>query len=123
VIAMVFDAAALLVLLRGERGHERIAKALEGQVCMTSVSLTAVLMALPEANPRGILEDVAGLGIEVVAVDSNLALMAAKFHAPTASSEVMFALALAKQRGLEVLSGSQDVATLTNSSVKVHSLR
>jgi PIN domain nuclease of toxin-antitoxin system len=47
---MVLDSSALLILLRGEAGHERVAKSLEVNACMTSVSLTVVLAALPHTT-------------------------------------------------------------------------
>jgi PIN domain nuclease of toxin-antitoxin system len=123
VIDMVLDSSALLILLRGEAGHERVAKSLEVSTCMTSVSLTVVLAALPNANARGVLEDVGRLGIEVISVDSITAIEAARFHAPSKSFELMFALALAKVRGLELLTGILRTELTPNSSVKIHSLR
>jgi PIN domain nuclease of toxin-antitoxin system len=120
---MVLDSSALLILLRGEAGHERVAKSLEVSVCMTSVSLTVVLAALPNANARGVLEDVGRLGIEVVALDTITAIEAARFHTPSKSFELVFALALAKLRGLELLTGIPRTELSPNSSVKIHSLR
>jgi PIN domain nuclease of toxin-antitoxin system len=120
---MVLDSSALLILLRGEVGHERVAKSLEVNASMTSVSLTVVLAALPNANARGVLEDVGRLSIEVISVDSITALEAARFHAPSKSFELMFALALAKMRGLELLTGIPRTELLPNSSVKIHSMR
>jgi PIN domain nuclease of toxin-antitoxin system len=120
---MVLDSSALLILLRGEPGHERVAKSLEVNACMTSVSLTVVLAALPNANARVLLEDIGRLGIEVVAVDSITALEAARFHMPSKSFELVFALALAKMRSLELLTGVPRTELSPNSSVKIHSLR
>ena len=120
---MVLDSSALLILLRGEVGHERVAKSLEVNACMTSVSLTVVLAALPNANARGVLEDIGRLGIEVVALDTITALEAARFHTPSKSFELVFALALAKMRGLELLTGIPRTELSPNSSVKIHSLR
>jgi PIN domain nuclease of toxin-antitoxin system len=120
---MVLDSSALLILLRGEVGHERVAKSLEVNACMTSVSLTVVLAALPNANARGVLEDIGRLSIEVVALDTITALEAARFHASSKSFELVFALALAKMRGLELLTGIPRTELSPNSSVKIHSLR
>jgi PIN domain nuclease of toxin-antitoxin system len=120
---MVLDSSALLILLRGEAGHERVAKSLEANACMTSVSLTVVLAALPSANARGVLEDIGRLGVEVVALDTITALEAARFHSQIKSFELMFALALAKVRGLELLTGVPRTELSPNSSVKIHSLR
>jgi PIN domain nuclease of toxin-antitoxin system len=120
---MVLDSSALLILLRGEAGHERVAKSLEANAYMTSVSLTLVLAALSNANARGVLEDIGRLGIEVVALDTITAIEAARFHPSSKSFEVVFALALAKMRGLELLTGVPRTELSPNSSVKIHSLR
>jgi PIN domain nuclease of toxin-antitoxin system len=120
---MVLDSSALLILLRGEAGHERVAKSLEVNACMTSVSLTVVLATLPNANARVLLEDIGRLGIEVVALDTITALEAARFYPSSKSFELVFALALAKLRGLELLTGVPRTELSPNSSVKIHSLR
>jgi hypothetical protein len=63
------------------------------------------------------------LGVEVVALDTITALEAARFHSQIKSFELMFALALAKVRGLELLTGVPRTELSPNSSVKIHSLR
>jgi PIN domain nuclease of toxin-antitoxin system len=49
---MVLDAKTLLVLLRGEAGQDRVIRALvEGEVCISTVTLIGVLSELRRVAP------------------------------------------------------------------------
>ena len=120
---MVLDSRSLLILLRGEPGHERVAWALEEPCCITAVSLAALLAELPGILSRVVLDDLARLSVEVVAVDSSLAVDAAKVLSSGAKLEPALTLALARQRGLEVLVGERGISVPPDWSVKVTVVR
>jgi PIN domain nuclease of toxin-antitoxin system len=104
---MVLDSKALLILLRGEPNHERVARTLEQPCCITTISLAVLLAELPGVSSRALTDDLTRLGVEVVAVDSSLATDAAKLISASIPLEATFTLSLAHQRGLEILLGER----------------
>jgi PIN domain nuclease of toxin-antitoxin system len=121
---MVLDAKTLLVLLRGEAGQDRVIRALvEGEVCISTVTLIGVLSELRRVAPRAVLDDLHRIGLEIVPVDVNLAIEVAKLSAPHLPSDAVFALALAKSRGLELLASNIPEALAAAVQVKVQVLR
>jgi PIN domain nuclease of toxin-antitoxin system len=121
---MVLDAKTLLVFLRGEAGQDRVIRALvEGEVCISTVTLIGVLSELRRVAPRAVLDDLHRIGLEIVPVDVNLAMEVAKLGAPHLPSDAVFALALAKSRGLEVLASNIPEALAAAVQVKVQALR
>jgi PIN domain nuclease of toxin-antitoxin system len=116
---MVLDSKTLLVLFRAEANHERVVQALEETCCITAVSYAALLAELPGIAPRSVAEDLARLGVEIVAADSDLALDAAKLFKSSKHVEVSFAIALARQRGLEVLFTEHEIGVPPEWKVKI----
>lgn len=120
---MVLDSGALLILLRGEPGHERVTRTLEEPCCITAVSLAALLTALSGVSPRAVLDDLERINLKVVAVDASLAVDAAKALSSGAKLEPALALALARQRGLEVLLGERGIGIPSDWKLKVNVVR
>jgi PIN domain nuclease of toxin-antitoxin system len=104
---MVLDSKALLILLRGEPNHERVARALDQPCCITTISLAVLIAELSGVSPRALTDDLTRLGVEVVAVDSSLTTDAAKLIAASIPLEATFTLSLALQRGSEALLGER----------------
>jgi hypothetical protein len=69
------------------------------------------------------LDDLHRIGLEIVPEDVNLAMEVAKLGAPHLSSDAVFALALAKSRGLEVLASNIPEALAAAVQVKVQALQ
>lgn len=120
---MVLDSRALLALLRGEPGHERVARALEEPCCVSAVSLAALLAELTGVSARAVTDDLERISVEVVPLDSSLAVDAARALASGAKLESAFALALARQRGLEALLGERGTAIPAGWRLKVNAMR
>ena len=117
---MVLDSKSILALLCGRANHDRVVKALEEPCCITMIGLAALLAELPGVSPRTLTDDLSRLGIEAVAVDSSRTADAARRLALGASTEVAFAIGLARQRELEVLLVGPTVALPADWKVKVN---
>jgi PIN domain nuclease of toxin-antitoxin system len=104
---MVLDSEALLILFRGELNLERVAQALEQPCYITTISLGALLAVLSGVSTRALMDDLERLGVNIIPVDSTLALAAVNVLASGLKPEPAFALALAHQSGLEVLLGER----------------
>ena len=90
----VYDASALLALLNGEPGAERVLQFLgEGPSAVASVSYAEVLSKLVDRGLTEVSADEAWRSIEIAVhpVDAGLARQAARLHATTRS----FGLSLA----------------------------
>lgn len=120
---MVFDSSALLVFLQGESGNERVARALETQACITTLTLMVILRSLVGAQPRVVLADLERLGVEIVSLDETLALEAARLKANPEDLELVCALALAKIHGLELISKNVRTDLALEAGVKVNAVR
>jgi ribonuclease VapC len=107
---VVLDSITLLIFLRGEPGADRVARVLEQPCCTTPISLAAVLVALAGMPLRGIVEDLARLNLEIAPIDSSCAVDVARLMQSVANLETAFAVALARQRGLEVMLSERGVA-------------
>ena len=119
---MVLDSKTILVLLRGQSNHGRVVKALEEPCCITMIGLAELLAQLPSVTPRALMEDLSRLGVEVVVVDSSLIADAAKLLASGASTEVAFAISLARQWELEVLFAERTIELPADWKVKVNGI-
>ena len=104
---MVLDSKALSILLHGEPNHERVAQALEQPCSITTISFACLLAELSSVSPRALMADLERLGVNIVSVDSTLALETVRVLASGLKPEPAFALALAHQDGLEVLLGER----------------
>jgi PIN domain nuclease of toxin-antitoxin system len=120
---MVLDSKALLILLRGEPNHERVARVLEQPCCITTISLAVLLAELPGVSSRALTDDLTRLGVEFVAVDSSFTADAAKLIASGSSLEVTFTLSLAHQRGLEILLGERVINIPSDWKQKINTVR
>lgn len=120
---MVLDSKALLILLRGESNHERVARALEQPCCITTISLAVLLAELSGVLPRALTDDLTRLGVEVVALDSSLTADAAKLIAAGIPLEATFTLSLAHQRGLEILLGERVINIPSAWKQKINTVR
>ena len=105
----MFDAAALLIFLRGEQGADRVARALEQPGCVSAVSFAALIVALAGTPLRTIAEDLARLNLESALVDSGCAVDAARLVQSGVKLEAAFTVSLARARGLEVMLGERGV--------------
>jgi PIN domain nuclease of toxin-antitoxin system len=104
---MVLDSKALLILFRGEPNHERVAQALEQPCCITTVSLAVLMVALSGVSTRALIDDLERLGVNIIPIDSSLALASVNVLTSGLKTEPAFALALAHLSGLEVLLGER----------------
>ena len=119
---MVLDSKALLILLRGEPNHERVARVLEQPCCITTISLAVLFAELSGVSPRALTDDLTRLGVEVVAVDSSLTVDAAKLIAAGIPLEATFAFSLARQRGLEVLLTERGIGIPPDWKIKINAI-
>lgn len=105
----VLDASAVLALLAGEPGADRVASAIVGGAAIGAVNLAEVLTKLADIGmPRALAEDaLEGLGLEVVPFDAVAARAAAGLRTATRARGLSLgdraALALAASRNAPVL--------------------
>lgn len=105
---IVLDASAVLAVLLGERGAERIAPRFAGSL-MGMANLSEVLAKVAERSldPIDYLAELESFGIEMVAMTKHHAVDAAILRPLTAhlglSLGDRLCLALARERGLPVL--------------------
>lgn len=106
--AAVLDASAVLALMHGERGQEVVARVLPGAL-LGAVNLAEVITKLVE---RGMPAEraragVLALGVDVVAFDADLAVLAGELRAATRVAGLSLGdrccLALARRRDTPVL--------------------
>ena len=110
----VLDASALLALLKGEPGAERVAEALERGAYLSAVNLAEVLSKLAdwgedpaEAQARMAQVGLLGAAVEVLPFTEEDALEVARLRALTRAHGLSFGdracLALARRLGLPAL--------------------
>ncbi|MGC8876942.1 type II toxin-antitoxin system VapC family toxin [Thermus sp.] len=110
----VLDASALLALLKGEPGAERVAEALERGAYLSAVNLAEVLSKLAdwgedpaEAQARMAQVGLLGAAVEVLSFTGEDALEVARLRALTRAHGLSFGdracLALARRLGLPAL--------------------
>ena len=110
----VLDASALLALLKGEPGAERVAEALERGAYLSAVNLAEVLSKLAdwgedpaEAQARMAQVGLLGAAVEVLPFTGEDALEVARLRALTRAHGLSFGdracLALARRLGLPAL--------------------
>ncbi len=108
----VLDASALLALLQGEAGAERVAATIPG-ARISTVNLAEVAGKLADAGmPRGVVEEVlSGLGLQVVPLDRGAAIDVGLLRPVTRSRGLSLGdracLVLGLRSGLPVLTSDQ----------------
>jgi ribonuclease VapC len=113
-VTAVLDASALLALLKGEPGAERVAEALEQGAYLSAVNLAEVLSKLAdwgedpaEAQARMAQVGLLGAAVEVLPFTGEDALEVARLRALTRAYGLSFGdracLALARRLGLPAL--------------------
>ena len=119
----VLDASALLALLKGEPGAERVAEALERGAYLSAVNLAEVLSKLAdwgedpaEAQARMAQVGLLGAAVEVLPFTGEDALEVARLRALTRAYGLSFGdracLALARRLGLPALTVERSWAEL-----------
>ncbi|RTH03912.1 VapC toxin family PIN domain ribonuclease [Thermus scotoductus] len=119
----VLDASALLALLKGEPGAERVAEALERGAYLSAVNLAEVLSKLAdwgedpaEAQARMAQVGLLGAAVEVLPFTGEDALEVARLRALTRAYGLSFGdracLALARRLGLPALTAERAWAEL-----------
>ena len=119
----VLDASALLALLKGEPGAERVAEALEQGAYLSAVNLAEVLSRLAdwgedpaEAQARMAQVGLLGAAVEVLPFTGEDALEVARLRALTRAYGLSFGdracLALARRLGLPALTAERAWAEL-----------
>ena len=121
----VLDASALLALLNGEPGAERVATAVRAGSAMSAVNYSEVVAKLdeagmPAAEIRGALEP---LELDVVAFDRALAYRAGEMRSATRKLGLSLGdracLALAQYDGLPALTAERAWSKLAAAGVSV----
>jgi PIN domain nuclease of toxin-antitoxin system len=122
-VTAVLDASALLALLKGEPGAERVAEALERGAYLSAVNLAEVLSKLAdwgedpaEAQARMAQLGLLGAAVEVLPFTGEDALEVARLRALTRAYGLSFGdracLALARRLGLPALTAERAWAEL-----------
>jgi len=122
-VTTVLDASALLALLKGEPGAERVAEALEQGAYLSAVNLAEVLSKLAdwgedpaEAQARMAQVGLLGAAVEVLPFTGEDALEVARLRALTRAYGLSFGdracLALARRLGLPALTAERAWAEL-----------
>jgi len=122
-VTAVLDASALLALLKGEPGAERVAEALERGAYLSAVNLAEVLSKLAdwgedpaEAQARMAQVGLLGAAAEVLPFTGEDALEVARLRALTRAYGLSFGdracLALARRLGLPALTAERAWAEL-----------
>jgi ribonuclease VapC len=122
-VTAVLDASALLALLKGEPGAERVAEALERGAYLSAVNLAEVLSKLAdwgedpaEAQARMAQVGLLGAAVEVLPFTGKDALEVARLRALTRAYGLSFGdracLALARRLGLPALTAERAWAEL-----------
>jgi ribonuclease VapC len=122
-VTAVLDASALLALLKGEPGAERVAEALEQGAYLSVVNLAEVLSKLAdwgedpaEAQARMAQVGLLGAAVEVLPFTGEDALEVARLRALTRAYGLSFGdracLALARRLGLPALTAERAWAEL-----------
>jgi len=122
-VTVVLDASALLALLKGEPGAERVAEALEQGAYLSAVNLAEVLSKLAdwgedpaEAQARMAQVGLLGAAVEVLPFTGEDALEVARLRALTRAYGLSFGdracLALARRLGLPALTAERAWAEL-----------
>jgi ribonuclease VapC len=117
-VTAVLDASALLALLKGEPGAERVAEALEQGAYLSAVNLAEVLSKLAdwgedpaEAQARMAQVGLLGAAVEVLPFTGEDALEVARLRALTRAYGLSFGdracLALARRLGLPALTAER----------------
>jgi ribonuclease VapC len=122
-VTAVLDASALLALLKGEPGAERVAEALERGAYLSAVNLAEVLSKLAdwgedpaEAQARMAQVGLLGAAVEVLPFTGEDALEVARLRALTRAYGLSFGdracLALARRLGFPALTAERAWAEL-----------
>ena len=115
---VVLDASALLAIIRGETGGERVASVISG-ARISAVNLAEVVSYLTYADipPPDIMEMLTPLPMVVIDADSDLAWMAGRLRKSTSlaglSLGVRFCLALAIREGAAAWTADRQWRTIS----------
>ncbi|HEU4741928.1 MAG TPA: type II toxin-antitoxin system VapC family toxin [Meiothermus sp.] len=126
---MVIDASALLAFWQREAGAEVVAKALEEEAFLSTVTYTEVVGKLVGAGePANQVEaKIGALALQILAFDEEQAQIAAFFYARRKPYNLSFgdcaALALGEHLDMPVLTAEQHWAKLPNLRVKIKLIR
>lgn len=121
---MVLDASALLALLFGEPGANRVSEALPLS-CISALNFSEVVARFIRdgVDSVRVRQQLGHLPIEVVPFDREAALLAAELVPVTAHLGLSMAdracLALARQRGLTALTGDRAWGTVPGVDVEL----
>jgi len=126
----VFDSWALIAFLEDEPAADKVqeliaeAQDLEDGLLITAINLGEVWYSLARVRSEGdadrAIKEILGLGFQIVEIGWELANHAAKLKARHKLAYAdCFAVALAQQRKLEVVTGDPEFKQLQN-QVKVH---
>lgn len=124
---IVLDASALIALLRGEKGADRVAVKLEGS-CLSSINLAETLTKSTEwsRDPVEILSEIKRLPISIIPVTEEHALTAALLRPLTRTAGLSLGdricLALALSLGCPALSAETAWVGLPH-NVKIELIR
>lgn len=123
----VLDASAVLSLLQGERGADRVAECLPG-ARISAVNLAEVVGKLSETGmPAGLIQSVlSGLGLRVVALDESAAFEVGLLRRATRAQGLSLGdracIALSASSGLPALTADRAWASL-NGGAQVEIIR
>jgi len=128
-MSVVFDASALIAMLKGERGAARVAAGIAG-ARVSSVNYAEVVShfvhaGMPERQVDAMLDP---LPVAIVPADKALAQIAGRLRATTADAGLSlgdrFCLALAKREGLPAWTSDQNWKKIADAAeVKVVTIR
>jgi len=128
-MSVVFDASALIAMLKGERGAAKVAAGIAG-ARVSSVNYAEVVShfvhaGMPERQVDAMLDP---LPVAIVPADKALAQIAGRLRATTADAGLSlgdrFCLALAKREGLPAWTSDQNWKKIADAAeVKVVTIR
>lgn len=125
--SIVFDASAVLALLRRERGHQSIEQFLpDGRVSAVNLAEAATKLEEEGNPPEEVVDDLAVLGLTVVPFTASLAFRAASLRNPTRTIGLSLGdracLATAAELGLPVITTDRIWAKL-KIGIDIHVIR
>lgn len=106
--SLVLDASALIALMKGEPGRDRVVEAIDRSI-MSAVNLAEVVTVMLRYGIDAVelRRELGALNLPIVAFDQDLAWSAARFVRPGLSFGDRACLALAMARGLPVLTSDR----------------
>jgi PIN domain nuclease of toxin-antitoxin system len=109
----VLDASALLALIRGEPGQDRVAAIIEDcAISAVNVAEVAQVMVRHGTDPNTLRDDMAGLDLTVVPFDEDMAWASVGFARPGLSLGDRACLALGARLGVPIVTADRAWAKL-----------